>query len=164
MFVPDYTLPVSISGDHPILNRSHILIPLKIITIYFSYRSEMLLQRGKRILALEISSWLLVWVVEDFGLLSVSSLLYLQSHHMLCMDRRLWYHCPSLPERTAGWHITTQTQPYSGRQCRPLLAPQSHGPLFRVLLCLCLYKREKNGSPCIRAENNVHFLFGGWKW
>lgn len=41
-------------------------------------------------------------VVEDFGchsklcvvLLSFHGLLYLQSHHMLCMDRRLWYHCP----------------------------------------------------------------------
>lgn len=25
------------------------------------------------------------------------ALLYCLSHHMLCMDRQLWYHCPSLP-------------------------------------------------------------------
>lgn len=42
---------------------------LKILntTINSSYQSEMLLQREKQIVALEISSWLLVLVVEDFG-------------------------------------------------------------------------------------------------
>lgn len=64
------------------------------------------------------------------GLLPLCSLLYLQCHHMLRLDRRLWYHCPSLPEGTAGWHILAQTYPYSVRQCHPLLALQSHGPLF----------------------------------
>lgn len=55
-------------------------------------------------------------------------------HHMLRVGhRRLWYHCPSRPERPAGWNITPQTRPYSGRQCRPLLALRSHGPLFGLV-------------------------------
>lgn len=92
-------------------------------------------------------------VVEGFGyhsepclVLSLHSLLYVQLHHMFRIDRRLWYHCPSLPGRTAAWHITTQTYPYSGGQCHPLLAPQSHGPLFGMLLCLFDLKKKKRES------------------
>lgn len=80
--------------------------------------------------------------------------------HITClffMDRRLWYHCPSLPESTAVRHISTQTHPYSGLQCPPLLALLSRGPLFGVSLCL---QRRKKESPRIWAENNVHFLLG----
>ena len=131
----------------------------------------MLPQQGKQTVALETSSWLLVWLqIEDFRrplqsvccvVVGFQPLIYLQSHHMPLMDRQLWYHCPSLPERTAGWHITTQTYPYSGRQCHPLLAPQSHGPLFGdVTVSVWTKKKKKGGSFAIRAENNAHFLLG----
>lgn len=110
----------------------------------FSYQCEMPPQQGRQTLALEISSSLICWSLGDFGflsklcvvLLSLCSLLYYQLHHMSCMDRQLWYHCPTLPERTAVWHITTQTCRYSGSQCHPLLASQSHAPSFRMLLRL----------------------------
>lgn len=133
------------------------------MSIYCSYRSGTPPRRGKQILALETSSLLLVWVGGRFWVVvSFQPLLYLQSHHMFCMDRQLWYHCPSLPERTAGWHISTQTYPYSGCQCHPLLALQSHGPLFGVLLWPF---DEKKKLGVLASELKTMFIsFWEWKW
>lgn len=119
-----------------------------------SYRIETLPQRGKQIVALEISSWLLVWLwIEDFGCLSklcvvllfvVFTASYIFSH-ITCFDGQAALVPLSLPTwMAAGWHITTQTYPYSGCQWCPLLALQSHGPLFGMLLCLFEKKKKNN--------------------
>lgn len=103
-------------------------------------------------MALEISSWLPVWLWKILGCLCCRQ--FTASYIFSRITCFAWTGgsgtiVPSLPERTAGWHITTQTYPYSGRQCHPLLALQSHGPLFGMLLCLFDKMMEMVISPHI---------------
>lgn len=120
----------------------------------------MLPQKGPQIETPKISSWLLVWLMQDSGCLTrlvSDSYINLQSHHMFWLDSpALVPLSPPHLRGTAWWCINEQTYPYFLCQSRPLLTAGITWPLFGK----CDEKeKKKKGTPCIGAENNVLLLF-----
>lgn len=106
---------------------------------------------------LKISFFLVVRPNCALPFCRVCSLLYLQSHHMFCMDRRLWYHCPSLPERETSPHRRVLIQALNGAHCWA----SSHTGLYLGDVIVSVWcQKKKMDVRAIRADNNVHFLVG----